>query len=76
MNEFIRPITICRQWTTKFSKNLLSLVSGKVLTHQTKLITNYGHKLSKTEVADLQELVKVQNDFKIALCSNGTITAN
>lgn len=30
----------------------------------TKLITNYGHKLSETEVADLQELVKVQMDFK------------
>jgi hypothetical protein len=46
---------------------LLSGNAGYWETSLTKLITNYGHKFSETEVTDLQELVKVQNDFKTSL---------
>ena len=33
----------------------------------TKLITKYGHCFSETELTDLQELVKLQEDFKKSL---------
>lgn len=41
--------------------------AGYWATSLTKLIAKYGHTLSETEVADLQELVKFQEDFKISL---------
>ena len=33
VSGYIPPTAICRQWTTKYSLNLLNFVSGKVLTH-------------------------------------------
>ena len=30
----------------------------------TKFIAKYGNKLSESEIADLQKLVKMQDDFK------------
>jgi hypothetical protein len=46
---------------------LLSGNAGYWATSITKLIAKYGHNLNQTDVADLQELVKVQEDFKNSL---------
>ena len=48
----------------------IGLLCGKIeyrAASITKLITKYGHQLSESEIADLQELVKTQQNFKIVL---------